>query len=168
MCCFTGVCVITLSLIHILGKYYSGTTVEVLDSGKDGWTKVRFYGTEGYMMTRFLAFGQEQFQVGTAIPSVKIKNTSGTGLNLRKAQSTDSASLGFYRNGSTVRVFGVSQDWCHVQTEDGSVGYMLRERLSPILSFDQESEMSGDRLEGSWFGEPGDPITDDFMPGGNG
>lgn len=150
-----------------LGKYYSGTTVEVLSSNQNGWTKVRIHTLEGYMMTKYLAFGQDQFSVGYAMPSVKIENMNGTGLNLRQQQSSSSASLGLYKNGSTVCVLGVSENWCHVQTEDGQVGFMLREGLSPAPEFERTTP-TGDDLEGSWFGNPGDPITDDFMPGGNG
>lgn len=150
-----------------LGKYYSGTTVEVLSSNQNGWTKVRIHTLEGYMMTKYLAFGQDQFSVGYALPSVKIENMNGTGLNLRQQQSSSSASLGLYKNGSTVCVLGVSENWCHVQTEDGQVGFMLREGLSPAPEFERATP-TGDDLEGSWFGNPGDPITDDFMPGGNG
>lgn len=39
-----------------LGKYYNGTPVKVLNRGKE-WTKVRVGGREGYMMTKYLAFG---------------------------------------------------------------------------------------------------------------
>ena len=151
-----------------LGKYYSGTSVEVLSGDENGWTKVRFHTLEGYMMTKYLVFGQEQFKVGYAMPSVKLNNTKGVGLNLRQDQSTNSPSLGLYKNGSVVCVFGVSQTWCHVRTEDGNVGFMLRENLSPLLEYNRVSAPTGDELEGSWFGVPGDPITDDFMPGGNG
>ena len=150
-----------------LGKYYSGTPVEVLGGDQNGWTKVRIHTLEGYMMTQYLAFGRDQSAVGYAMPSVKIENANGIGLNLRQRQSTSSVSLGLYKNGSTVCVLGVSENWCHVQTEDGHVGFMLREGLSPAPDFER-STPTGDDLEGSWFGKPGDPITDDFMPGGNG
>lgn len=43
-----------------LGKYYSGTPVEVLGGDQNGWTKVRIHTLEGYMMTQYLAFGQDQ------------------------------------------------------------------------------------------------------------
>lgn len=91
------------------------------------------------MMAKFLVY-PEQLEVGSStVPSVKINNIGGTGLNLRKAQSTDSSSLGLYANESTVRVFGVSETWCHVQTEDGNVGFMLREQLSPVLEYQKSS-----------------------------
>lgn len=150
-----------------LGKYYSGTVVEVLENDQNGWTKVRCYNLEGYMMTKYLAFGQEQSKVGHAMPYVTVENAGGTGLNLRQSQSTTSTSLGLYPNGSTVCVFGVSETWCHVQTEDGNVGFMLRESLSPEPKFER-GDPTGDELEGSWFTEPVDSTTDDFMPNGNG
>ena len=169
-----------------LGKYYNGTYVDVLSDEQDGWTKVRIFGLEGYMMARFLV-APDQLETGAStIPAVQIHNAGGTGLNLRKAPSTNSTSLGLYKNGATVRVFGVSEGWCHVQTEDGKTGFMLRERLSPVLAFDKGSDGSGagtppggpvdytnynengDQIEGTWQGEPGDEITDDFQPGGNG
>lgn len=126
-----------------LGKYYSGTAVEVLGKEKNGWIKVCFGNLEGYMMTEFLAFGQDRLKVASAIPSVKIKNTSGMGLNLRKSQSTNSSSLGLYPNGQTVLVYGVSETWCHVETGDGQIGFMLREQLAPVLEFDKGSGSSG-------------------------
>lgn len=145
-----------------LGKYYNGTFVEVLGAENNGWVKVRFEGLEGYMMAKHLAFGEARGQVGSAIPAVIIHNVGGTGLHLRKSQSTSSSSLGLYPNGQQVLVYGVGKTWCHVQTEDGKIGFMLREKLSPLLEFD------GTGGEGSAFGKPGDPITENFMPGGNG
>ena len=157
-----------------LGKYYNGTFVNVLSAEKDGWIKVRFFDLEGYMMARFLVM-PEQIPIGAAtIPAVQIQNAGGTGLNLRKSPSVNAASLGLYQNGATVRVFGVSEEWCHVQTEDGKVGFMLRDRMSPVLPFDNGAGGSTapadyvDPMEGTWQGEPGDEITEDFMPGGNG
>lgn len=122
-----------------LGKYYNGTYPEVLSDEMDGWVKVRIFDLEGYMMAKFLTY-PDQLQTGAAtVPTVKIQNSGGSGLNLRKSQSTGSISLGLYKNGATVRVFGVSETWCHVQTEDGNVGFMLRERLSPVLEFQNSS-----------------------------
>ncbi|NLO85780.1 MAG: SH3 domain-containing protein [Clostridiales bacterium] len=119
-----------------LGKYYNGTVVEVLGEEKSGWVKIRFCNLVGYMQKKYLAFGQEQPQVTSAIPSVTIKNTSGTGLNLREKQSTNSPSLGLCKNGDSVLVYGVGKTWCHVQAGE-QMGFMLREKLSPLLEFDK-------------------------------
>ena len=50
-----------------LGKFYNGTPVEVLEQGGE-WTRVRIGTAEGYMMTRYLAFGDEMRQVRPAFP----------------------------------------------------------------------------------------------------
>ena len=66
-----------------LGKYYNGTYPEVLSDEMDGWVKVRIFDLEGYMMAKFLVY-PEQLEVGSStVPSVKINNIGGTGLNLR-------------------------------------------------------------------------------------
>ena len=45
-----------------LGKFYNGTPVEVLERGKE-WTKVRVGTQTGYMMTKYLAFGEDMRKV---------------------------------------------------------------------------------------------------------
>lgn len=157
-----------------LGKYYNGVHVELLGDEKDGWIEVRFGNLAGYMRAEFLEPDGKGF-VNSVLPSYTIHNTEGDGLHLRESQSLHSKSLGFYANGETGWVYGVSEAWCHVQAPDGKVGFMLREKLSPVLEFDKSAGGSGGATppaapakEGSAYGRPGDPITDDFMPGGNG
>ncbi|MBO2515780.1 MAG: hypothetical protein CW338_00695 [Clostridiales bacterium] len=41
-----------------LGKYYNGTPLLVISRGSE-WTRVRIGNTEGYMMTKYLAFGDQ-------------------------------------------------------------------------------------------------------------
>jgi uncharacterized protein YgiM (DUF1202 family) len=120
-----------------LGKYYNGTPVAVLGDAQDGWVRARIGNLQGYMMDEFLAYGQDRSRVASAIPACTIQNASGTGLHLRKRQSTDASSLGLYKNGETVQVLGVEATWCHVQTSDGQIGFMLREKLSPVPDFDK-------------------------------
>ena len=118
-----------------LGKYYNGTTIEVLGEEEEGWVKVRFGNLEGYMQGDYLAYGEKRWQVKFPITEVKIENKGGKGLNLRQNQSIKSNSLGFYKNGEMVYVYGVEKTWCHVQTSDGKMGFMLRKHLSPLLGF---------------------------------
>ena len=106
----------------VLGKYFSGTVVTLLEEPKDGWVRVQIAGTAtGYMQTDYLVTGNAN--VASAMPTPKIKNTSGTGLNLRETPSTSAKSLGLYKNGTQVTVMGVYGGWVHV-TVDGKVGYM--------------------------------------------
>lgn len=51
------------------GKFYNGTPVEVLEKGKT-WTKVRVADQTGWMMTEYLAFGKDAWQVSNAAPDL--------------------------------------------------------------------------------------------------
>lgn len=50
-----------------LGKFYSGTPVIVTERGKE-WTKVTAAGMEGWMMTKYLVFGEDMESVEYAGP----------------------------------------------------------------------------------------------------
>ena len=100
-----------------LGKYYNGTIVVLLpDNQKDAeWSHVRIGDIEGYMESRYLAFGDDSAQVESAQPVVTIENQAGKGLNLRSRQSIDSDVICLLENGTQVTVLGVRGDWLHVQ-----------------------------------------------------
>ena len=51
-----------------LGKYYNGTPVRVLEQKKD-WVRVNIYGVEGWMMKKYLVFGDRGHSVEAAFPN---------------------------------------------------------------------------------------------------
>ena len=111
----------------VLGKYYSGTPVTLLEVPKDGWAHVQIGGTAtGYMQTSYLAMVGVDVQ--NAMPTPKIQNKGGSGLNLREKPDTASKSLGLYKNGTQVSVMGVYGGWVHV-TVDGKIGYMQADKF---------------------------------------
>ncbi len=113
-----------------LGKYYNGTPVTVI-SEQNGWAYVKIGTLNGYMWSRYLS----KDYIQSSQPIVTVTNLSGSGLHLRGGQSTDSADLGLYKNGTQAVVLGLSEGWCHVEV-DGKLGFMLREKLTPELKFD--------------------------------
>lgn len=115
-----------------LGKYYTGTEVTLL-SFHNGWYKVKIGSLEGYMQSDYLTINSSSHVI-SAQPVVTIRNARGTGLHLRSAQSTSSASYGLYANGTQVTVLGISETWAHVQI-DGQIGFMLLSGLTPRLQF---------------------------------
>ena len=111
----------------VLGKYYSGTMVNLLGEERDGWVRVSIGGTAiGYVQAAYLAADGEN--VKNSMLTRTIQNKSGTGLNLRETPSTKAKSLGTYRNGKQVTVFGVYGGWAHVMV-DGKVGYMQADKF---------------------------------------
>lgn len=118
-----------------IGKYYNGTKV-ILLSGKNNseWTYVQIGDVKGYMMTKYLAFGDAADQVISAQPTVTISNKSGNGLNLRTGQNERSSILRLLNNGTTVTVLGVSEEWVHV-IANNQTGFIKASGINPKLSY---------------------------------
>lgn len=119
-----------------LGKYYNGAIVAILSKEEKGWCRVRIGNLEGYMTSRYLS---EDFSTySTAMPVCKIDNKSGTGLNMRINQSKSSASLGLFRNGTSVTILGLTENWCHVQSNH-QIGFMLLSGFGNQISYDKHT-----------------------------
>lgn len=109
----------------VLGRFYAGTPVSVVSYTRTGWAYVCIGQLEGYMDMSFLS---------TAIPHqtgkrCEIRNSHGTGMNLRALPTTAGELIGFYPNYTEVIVLGDVEDgWCYVQVGENS-GYMLGSRL---------------------------------------
>ena len=100
-----------------LGKYYNGCVVALLSDQSNGWIRVRIGNLEGYMKARYLLLNAGINSVASAMPTVTIRNSSGTGLNLRENPSKNSTILGLYSNRTSVQVLGLSENWYHVQVD---------------------------------------------------
>ena len=113
------------------GRYYSGVQVTILEYTNAEWVKVRIGSgsgsAQGYMMSKFLAFGNAGNSVKPAIPTMYVKASSS--VNLRSDRSTSSSSLGSYKNGTTVQLLGFGSTWHHVSI-NGKIGFMQASSLS--------------------------------------
>jgi len=114
----------------ILGSYPRGTKVSVLSS-ENGWSKVEVDGKIGYMASQWLSSGKPSTggsiveMTGTAV----VNNPRATQvLFLRSEPSTSSNSLGYYRNGKTVKLIAKLNGWYKVEV-DGKTGYMMSQFL---------------------------------------
>ncbi|MBO4837668.1 MAG: SH3 domain-containing protein [Clostridia bacterium] len=67
-----------------LGKFYNGTYVEVLEKGGE-WTYVRIGRQVGYMMTRYLAFGEEMRSVAPAPSLIRLPAVPVAAVSLQTA-----------------------------------------------------------------------------------
>lgn len=115
-----------------LGKYYNGVHVRVLGGSTGAWVRVSVAGVEGYMQSRYLAFGSAGGLVESAMPAGRVNNPRITDrLNLRSRPDEASDSLGRYYNNTRVRVLGVLDGWYHVLVdEDDKTGYMKANYLT--------------------------------------
>ena len=113
-----------------LGRFSSGTQVEVLSDAGGGWAEVAIGGgmnsVRGYMKTEFLSASsavdaREDRQVVSpyGTPSVVLRD--------RPSNSYDAVAM--LPVGTVVKVIGVSGDFCYVQIEDTSVGCLAGNEL---------------------------------------
>ena len=114
-----------------LGKYYNGTVCEILEvTSRRDWVKVLVYPSEadGWMMTKYLAFGDARNSVTNVQPSAWVTNPRGT--NLRTGPSGKSPLIDPVAQGTQTTVLGVvGENWCHVQIEN-LTGYVMTKDLS--------------------------------------
>ena len=113
-----------------VGKFVSGTRVEILSDAGDGWSQVRIGGGQnavtGYMMTQYL----RSTSAVDARESRKVTSPYGTqSVVLRDRPSNSYDAVMMLMVGETVTVIGVSGDFCYVQTGDSSVGCLASDEL---------------------------------------
>ena len=115
-----------------LGKFYTGTQVEVVADAGSGWTQVTLGGSvnsvSGYMSSQYLA--GEAAGVIDATRSMEVVSPYGTqSVVLRNQPSNSYDAVTMLMVGETVTVIGVSGDFCFVQTGDSSVGCLAGNEL---------------------------------------
>ena len=114
-----------------LGKFWNGTPVRVLEE-RDGWCRVEI-GTDGHltgwMMKKYLTFGEAMDSVACAFPQVSVKDEYDGWPICLTAEGDE--NLLTEVNGD-MWVAGVADNDLYVILTDlGETGYALQERFSP-------------------------------------
>lgn len=109
-----------------VGKFVSGTQVEIVADEGEGWSQVRIGGgrhaVSGYMMTEYL----RDSSAVDAREKRKVASPYGTqSVVLRDRPSNSYDAVMMLPVGETVTVIGVSGEFCYVIAADGSVGCLL-------------------------------------------
>lgn len=114
-----------------LGKYYTGTRVKLLGEQENGYVFVNVSPMDGYMDADYLS----DTPVVSAQPWLKVQNSGGTGVNIRRQPASDADILTFAPNGERIAVLAVRSDnWLHVRY--GNVqGFASAALLFPELDF---------------------------------
>lgn len=116
-----------------LGKFYNRTPVQVL-SREGEWAKVRIglgeASLEGYMMTEYLAFGEDMESVECAFPQLQLREdigSEGAPMYSKPDASAKQVEGDGFRTRFREReyIIGVVGDeWYVVMRADGGVGYV--------------------------------------------
>ena len=113
-----------------VGKFVSGTRVEILVDAGGGWSQVRIGGgrhaVSGYMMTEYL---KSDSAVDARENRTVISPYGTPSVVLRDRPSNSYGAVMMLPVGETVTVIGVSGDFCYVLAADGSAGCLLSGEL---------------------------------------
>ena len=110
-----------------LGKYYNGTPVRVLERGEE-WTHVSIFGVEGYMMTEYLAFGEDMANADNGLYRSYLSVQSAA---LHSWPTLEAEYTTMTPPNGVLILAVVGDDWYHVwSTETGESGYVRVEEIS--------------------------------------
>ena len=99
----------------MIGRYYNGTPVSILDDPGGDWVKVWIgWDRQGYMMRKYLAFGADAAQVVSAMPTY----TMNRPWKLYYEPFLQSHVKHSYQGGETIEVMGLMAGWWHVRLAD--------------------------------------------------
>lgn len=111
-----------------LGRYYSGTPVRILEDEGD-WAKVSVADATGYMMKKYLAFGQDMLEVPRWFLSNMSKRLTEEdarqGVSVYARPDTGSETTRVLSGDQTIHILAtVGNDWYHILLDDGFFGYV--------------------------------------------
>lgn len=106
----------------ILGKCYRGAGGVVLEK-KDGWTKIRSGGLEGWLKNDYLVFGQDIKPLARELGLFTAKVTTQT-LNVRKEPTTDSVIVGLAAADDYYPVLEEKDGWAKIHLTSDTSGYI--------------------------------------------
>lgn len=99
-------------------KVSGGTKVEVLEQKVNGWSKVKFGKTEGYIKSEFLQLlnvASNAEVIGTV--------TATSNVNVRMNPDETADRMGVLSGGETVDLLGRENGWCKIDYS-GQIGYV--------------------------------------------
>ncbi|MDM5312191.1 SH3 domain-containing protein [Peribacillus frigoritolerans] len=118
----------------IIVKLARGVEVEVI-SESNGWSKIKAYGGEGYVSTKYLSATRPgsvtglnpDGEVNTLVKYVNL--SGGSSLNMRSAASASASIIAKLVNNTAVTVYSESNGWSRV-TANGKTGYVSTQYLT--------------------------------------
>ena len=113
-----------------IGKFSSGTEVEIIADAGGGWAQVEIGGgrnsISGYMMKEYLNANSSV----DARQTRRVVSPYGTpAVVLRDRASNSYSAVMMLQVGTAVTQIGAAGDFCYVMTDDGTVGCLLAGEL---------------------------------------
>lgn len=134
---------------RVLGKYFPGVLVHLLEAPGERYTKVQIGSVIGYVESTSLLVNPTEETPAAELAVAAIQNPDNYSLTLREAASYKAEKFRGYQNGTPVVVLGVTDEFAHVLTQDGRTGFMMSTGLTPTPVFaDLDPEDMTERPKG--------------------
>ena len=112
----------------LLKNCKAGTIVSVLAIG-NGYTRINYKGTVGYIKTACLKFYGDSESTAQGVLSYKGNTGGGTTVNVRNTPKGDSAKVAEWRTGTEVTILSHANGWYEIEAK-GIHGYVMDEFLT--------------------------------------
>ena len=112
----------------LLKNCKAGTIVSVLAIG-NGYTRINYKGTVGYIKTACLKFYGDSESTAQGVLSYKGNTGGGTTVNVRNTPKGDSAKVAEWRTGTEVTILSHANGWYEIEA-NGIHGYVMDEFLT--------------------------------------
>ena len=112
----------------LLKNCKAGTIVSVLAIG-NGYTRINYKGTVGYIKTACLKFYGDSESTAQGVLSYKGNTGGGTTVNVRNTPKGDSAKVAEWRTGTEVTILSHANGWYEIEAK-GVHGYVMDEFLT--------------------------------------
>ena len=112
----------------LLKNCKAGTIVSVLAIG-NGYTRINYKGTVGYIKTACLKFYGDSESTAQGVLSYKGNTGGGTTVNVRNTPKGDSAKVAEWRTGTEVTILSHENGWYEIEA-NGMHGYVMEKYVT--------------------------------------
>jgi len=112
----------------LLKNCKAGTIVSVLAIG-NGYTRINYKGTVGYIKTACLKFYGDSESTAQGVLSYKGNTGGGTTINVRNTPKGDSAKVAEWRTGTDVTILSHENGWYEIEA-NGMHGYVMEKYVT--------------------------------------
>ena len=125
------------SIVTTLNK---GIAVAILDDSTDGWYKISYNGSTGYVSSDYMIVDRDNL-------FTTYGRTNADSVNVRSSASTDSEVLASIATGTIVTINGFENGWYKVTCKYGTEGYIRSDLLDMTSSATSSSAISETALQ---------------------
>lgn len=117
-----------------LGTLAQGTTVTTTGRASNGWYRISYRGTTGYISNRYVQVVPAAKKAAATVVPVKVRVQTLAALNVRSSASSSGSKLGTLAKNARFTATGVASTGWYRLSYGGKTGYVSHQYLKPDTS----------------------------------